>query len=167
MAFNFLQIKRLGMMYRAIQTSLNHFPNESLQKTQDLLGQQILEASQCNPTQGFPIHVDCRIRQFPLPKYSIGQYVRLQDENRGIIVGLAYHHGGQSYRTGWWYELDGVYDEEETLFCHQREIEEIVAPWLSPENQGLNKESQALLETFLDHFEKSHGPLFPPEEEAV
>ncbi|MDJ1179319.1 hypothetical protein PJF56_10625 [Roseofilum sp. BLCC_M91] len=165
MAFNFLEIKRLGTMYRAVEAALQRFPNESLQKTQDILGQQILAESQVDSIEGIRISIDCRIRTFPRPKYAIGNYVKFfdpsEETDRGLITGMSY---GMYHTTQWFYEInvDGLPDD--SIFVGQENIKKILPPWESPEESGLSEETVALLESFLDNFEKSHGPLFPDEE---
>ena len=174
MAFNFLEIKRLGAMYRAIESALARFPNESLRGTQAIVGRQILAESQVEAIQGFRSSVFCNIRNFPQPKYSIGQYVQFwaiyetfkHRKYQGLIIGLTYHH--QTDQTpGWWYEIDAGESGiragfEESEYIHEDHIEKNLPNWKCPETPDLDEESQMLLESFLDHFEKSHGPLFPP-----
>lgn len=168
MAFNFLEIKRLGAMYRAVEEALVRLPNESLslQKTQDILGRRILHETSDDHDQGFQISVDCQIKRFPQPGYSIGQYVEYEDvpgeRMEGLIIGIAYHAYADT--PSWWYEISTDPDHPwDTEFAQQGQIGSVLSPW----EWELGEEEQATLDTFLRHFEESYGPLFPPEEDVA
>jgi len=166
MAFNFLEIKRLGTIYRTIEQALTMFPNQSLQKTQDLIGQQILDKSQ-RDSQSFHIPVECRIREFPRPKYAIGQYVEFRDDPQsdstdGIIIGLAYQRHEE--HPHWWYELETASDNDSTFTREDGVIRPLIH-WRESDIPALDEESQAELDNFLRHFEESYGPFLPIDKE--
>ena len=164
MAFNFIEIKKLGVLYRTIEKAMEMFPNQSLQKTQDLIGSQILAKTQSD-SQCFQIPVECRIREFPRPKYAIGQYVEFRDDPQsdsidGIIIGLAYQRYEE--HPHWWYELEVDLDNDPT-FAREDGIIRTLTHWRESDIPTLDEESQAELDNFLRHFEESHGPLLPIE----
>lgn len=170
MSFNLARIKWLGTIYRSVQAAIAICPSPGLYKTETIIGQQILEASQIDHIEGRRISIDCRVKVFPYPKYTIGNYVQFREgedtePEQGLIIGLSYHHPGEGslHSEGWWYEIneDGTL-QDDNIFIRQSHITKLLPPWESPENQGLNEEAQGLLDSFLDHLETKHGPFLPP-----
>lgn len=167
------------MMYRAVEASLNDFPHpdQSLQKTLNILGTQILSMSDTSTMEGHRLSIYCNLRSFPRPKFAIGEYVTFyiaekggvdfDKRYRGIIIGMAYHQKPEDLKPGWWYDIlpDAAPGQHECL--HQGMISDRAPIWECPEFKHLTEDTKKLLESFLDNFEENHGPLFPPEEEAV
>ncbi|MBP0043369.1 MAG: hypothetical protein J7545_15585 [Roseofilum sp. SBFL] len=177
MAFNFLEIKKLGTIYRALEEAIKSFPTEGLQKTADIIGAQILSKSDIGTAEGHRTTIYCSLQEFPRPAYSIGEYVEyifvenlaidFGRKHRGIIIGMAYHQKPETIPTGWWYDIRPDHDPIEHECLHQHMIIGLVPIWESPNYTEMNEETQALLDSFLTNFEKSHGLLFPEEQESA
>jgi len=170
MAFNFAEIKQLGTIYRCLQEAINRYPSQPIQKTADIIGAQLLRKADVSAIQGHRITISCQLRTFPAPKYSIGEYVEfylpqhleidMEAKERGIITGMSFHQE-QKEVQGWWYDI--ILDqptEKETI--SQKLIIGRAPIWESPDFEHINEETQMLLDSFLDNFERNHGPLLPP-----
>lgn len=99
------------------------------------------------------IRIDRRIRNFPSPEYSIGEYVEYIHEptngtSVGLIIGMAYNH--YSDKPEWCYEIANNPDNaSETKFMRESEI----SCWYFRE---MIEEEKADLRNFFDEVEEKY-----------
>ncbi len=165
------KIKELGAIYRVLEKVKSRHHLAGLDNLKSFYGNQLLSAAHLNQRPlNHIIEIENQTRKFPRPKFAIGQVVQFfryqnEDDELAIVVitGMKYRQTSYELPIGWWYDVGELGEQDSFHSFHETDLKACPAQ-KKQTSEPLSDESQTLLETFLDNFECSHGPLFPYEE---
>ncbi|OJJ16905.1 hypothetical protein BI308_23090 [Roseofilum reptotaenium AO1-A] len=164
------KIRKFGTIYRGLEQVENRHVLSGVGGHKNWYGRQILSAAHLDQKPlNHLIEIENQTRQFPRPKFAIGQVVEccplpLEEDEPAILIitGMKYRQTSYELPIGWWYEAEELEAEESFHTLHETDLK--IGPIPEQQFKDLDEEEQAILDTFLDNFECSNGPLFPYEE---